>query len=838
MKFSTAAIKNIEEILKELKTSERGLSEEEATKRLKIYGLNEIKAKEVELIDILFRQFKSPFFYLLFIASSIAFLIGEKIDGLLILIFLLLSVILGFFQEAKAEKAVSLLKKYLSVKTRVLRDGVIKTIDKKFLVPGDIVLLEAGSIVPADLRILKVKDFLIDESILTGESVPVSKIPQHFEKEPKEIFEAKNIAFSGTSVISGGAKGVVIGTGKETVFGEITKLVSGITRESVYEKDLLKFSKIILRIVVITITLVFLANLIIKGITDFFVFLIFSIALIVGIIPEPLPVVVSFSFSRGALRLAKEKVVVKRLSAVEDLGNIEVLCADKTGTLTENKLKLENIYSKDKTKCLLYGLFSSPYVNKEIPSSLSPFDLALFEKASLEIREELGKIKVISEIPFDPFRSRNSILLERNGKRILIVRGAAEIILKLSSRFEGDFKVEEIKKGIEEEGKKGRRVLAVGYKEFEKDNFSENDERDLIFLGYFSFLDPLKKTAKESIQLARKLGLQIKIITGDSKEVAGAVAKEVGLIKDPQKVILGETLNSLSEEEFEKACDEFVVFARISPQTKYKIVKTLSKKYEVGFLGEGINDAPALKAAHLALAVDNATDVAREVSDIILLKEDLKVIINGIKEGRNIFSNINKYIKRTISSNFGNFYSIAIISLAIPFLPILPTQILLVNLLSDFPLIAIASDSVDVEELKKPKYYQLNRMILLIFLLAIVSSIFDLIFFGLFKKVSPSLFQTLWFIMSILTEIFLIFSIRTSRFFLKARFPGFPLFIISLLTFFITIFLPFTNFGKTAFHFVAPPIFPLLIVLSLVFIYFIISEIVKLIYFRYWYKSS
>jgi len=845
MKFSEYTTKNIEDVFEILKTSENGLSEKEAENRLKTYGFNEIKGREVGLFDVFLRQFKSPFFYLLFIAAILAFFIGDnKIDSLVIFIFIFVNVLMGFFQEARAEKAVLLLKKYIPLKTKVLRSGEEKIIDKNLLVPGDIVLLESGDIVPADLRILKVENFLIDESVLSGESVPLSKITISLSKAADEVFEAKNIAFAGTSVISGRGEGIVIGTGRKTVLGEITKLVSGITRESVYEKELFNFSRIILRFVVISITFVFLANLIIKGTTNFFEFLLFSLALIVSIIPEALPVVVTFALSRGSLKLAKEKVVVKRLSSVEDLGSIEILCADKTGTLTENKLQLERISAVDKEKCLLYALLTSSYMTEEIESTLNPFDLALFEKASSAIRQSLKKFKEISEIPFDPLRLRGSVLLEdEKGNSILIVKGAPEIILKLSSKFESGQDRETIEKEIIKEGREGRRILAVAYKTIKKRNISEEDEKDLTFFGYFSFLDPLKETAKEAVQLARKLGVDIKILTGDSKEVAGFVAREIGLIEDSQKVILGETLDSLSEDDFGSTCQEFSVFARVSPQTKYKIVEALQKKYDVGFLGEGINDAPALKMANVAIAVPGATDVSQEVSDIILLEKDLRVIVGGIENGRNIFANINKYIKCALASNFGNFYSIAVIALIIPFLtikpflPMLPIQILLGNLLSDFPLISIVTDRVDTEELKKPKFYQLKKVLSLVIFLALVSTIFDFIFFAIFYnfyKVQPAILQTLWFIESILTEILLIFAIRTRNFFLKAKKPSLPLIALTSLDAIFIVALPFTNFGKTAFHFVSPPVPFLLIVFSLVISYFLISEMVKLLYFRYW----
>ncbi|MDO8265077.1 MAG: HAD-IC family P-type ATPase, partial [Candidatus Parcubacteria bacterium] len=430
MNFSPYTIKTAEDIFGDLKSSKKGLSQTEAEIRIKTFGKNEIKGKEVGLADIFWRQFRSPFFYLLFFASTIAFLIGERIDGIFIIFFVVINTALGFFQEARAQRAVAILKKYIASTALAIRDGAERTIEKNLLVPGDVVVLEAGNIVPADLRLVEAENILIDESILSGESSPVAKNTSNLAKEAKEIFGAANMAFAGTSVITGEALGIVIDTGKNTVLGEITKLVSGLSRESVYENDMIKFSRLILKIVVSTIIIIFLANLLIKGTENIFDFSLFCIALIVSIIPEALPVVITFALSEGALKLAKEKVIVKRLSAVEDLGDIEILCTDKTGTLTENKLELDNVFSVDKEKCCLYGLLMSPYASKGAKVSLTPFDSAIFNKSSAFIKQSLGEFEKISDMPFDYLRLFSSNLVkDKIGEKILIIKGAPEAVL-------------------------------------------------------------------------------------------------------------------------------------------------------------------------------------------------------------------------------------------------------------------------------------------------------------------------------------------------------------------------------------------------------------------------
>ena len=836
--------KEKEELFHIFNSRETGLTKDEASALQKTFGLNEVKTKEVSFANILFRQFKSAFFYLLFIAGIIAFALGQNIEGLLILIFASINVSFGFWQEYRAQKTTNALRQYLARQAKVIRNKKEQIIDSRFLVPGDIVILEAGDVVASDLRLLESSDLAINESVLTGESQPVNKTSDKI-LNIKAIFEAKNIAFSGTAVVSGKGRGIVINTGKNTEFGKVAKLTASIIRPSIYEKELTDFSKIIFKTVFITFLVIFALNLILKRQPNLSYFIIFCLALIVGIVPEALPVVVSSSLSRGALKLLRKKVVVKRLSSIEDLGDMEILCTDKTGTLTENKLKVETVISNDKDKCLLYALLASSFLKKEILSN--PFDIAISEV--IKDKNSAKNFKLIEEAPFDFKRLRNIVLLKNTeGKEILISRGAAEAILGISSEFDFE-QSKKIGEEIKNREKQGERILAVAFKEispgenFKEADFERNEKKgsserseegsynNLRFLGYISFSDPLKETAHLAVKLAKKLKVKIKIITGDSKEVAGKIALDVGLIDDATKVILGTELEDLNEEELFKKCEEFFVFARIAPETKLKIIKALQKKYEVGFLGEGINDAPALKVANVGIAVKEATDVSRDAADILLLDSDLKVIIEGIREGRIIFANINKYIKCTLSANFGNFYSIAIMSLILPFLPMLPPQILLENILSDAPLIAISNDSVDIQELRRPKVYALSKTFPHIFILAIISSAFDFIFLAIFHKQPQALIQTLWFTLSLITEIILIFSIRTRHVFWKTAKPGKILVISSISIVIFTLLLPFLRFGRTLFSFSPPQVSSLLIICLLGLAYLIANELAKKLYF-------
>lgn len=824
-----------EEVFKELKISKKGLSQSEIFQRQKKYGRNEIEARQVHWWEILLRQFSSSFIYLLIGAVALNFFLRQLLDGSMILLFVIINAALGFYQEYRSEQSLKILKRYIVHESRVRRNNKEEIIDSKLLVPGDIITVESGDIIPADIRFFQEHNLMVDESILTGETAPIKKTVAEMEKEAKEIYQACNMGFSGTTVVSGIGEGIVIATGKNMVIGEVANLTVETERESSFEKGIKKLSSFILRLILVTLLFVFLANIFIKGDSaDMMELVIFSIALAVSVIPEALPIVTTFSLSHGALKLAKNKVVVRRLSAIEDLGSIEVLCADKTGTLTENELAVSNIYSKDPRKTLFYAALAFSILERKLKKLSNAFDLAIIQKISSADKKTLDLYKRISEVPFDPERRRNSVLISREGRCQLVVRGAYECIVPFSTNVSGGEK-KEIADWAAEEGKRGHRVIAAAKKEISNESgyAVSEEENNLEFIGLISFVDPIKKTTKAAVDKAKKLGVDVKILTGDSAEVAGTVGYQVGLIDSPEKVITGEKLEEMSFRKQREAVKEYAVFARISPRQKYNIIQLLQEEKEVGFLGEGINDAPALKIANVGLVVQGAADVSREAADIVLMKKSLEVIIDGIKEGRMTFINTIKYIKVTLASNFGNFYAVAVASLIIDFLPMLPLQILLVNLLSDLPMVTIATDNIDDKELVRPKSYDIKEIALAATILGVVSSVFDFMVFSLFYKISPGVLQTNWFIASILTELFFLFSLRTKMAFFKAKRPSSPMLFLSLLAVAITIALPFTKFGQDVFQFVKPSGNHLFLILSIVIVYFAVTESVKLIYYRY-----
>lgn len=827
------SIKTTKDIFSEFSTNGiKGLSKKESAKRIETYGLNHFETDKFSALKIFLRQFKSAFIYLLLLAVVITSALREYIDSIMILIFLAVNTGLGFFQEYGSEKTVQLLNRFALPKTKVIRDSKEEIISSENLVPGDIIVLETGDKVPADVRIFEENDLVIDESILTGESISVRKISEPMIKKPGAYFEAENLLFSGTSVLNGKAKAVVLATGKKTAFGEIAKMATETRHISDFEKGINSFANFILKMVGMTVVLVLAANLFIKrGKVDFIELIIFTIALTVSVIPEALPLVTTFSLSRGAKMLAGKKVIVKRLSAIEDLGGIEILCTDKTGTLTKNELTVANIFSDFPDETLIAAYKASAYEQKK---KMEPFDLAISNRIKKLIKKNGLDISKIKEEPFNPKNKRNIVLLKDGEGMELITRGACETIYQCCVNIKDQHKKENVDKWVKMEGEQGHRTLMVARKKITHSdvNLDLVKEGDYEFLGIISFVDTIKSSAKEALADAKKLGVKIKIITGDSLEVAGAVAHQVGLIDIPDKVLLGSAWQEMNRVQQLDALVEYSVFARVSPEQKYNMIETLRDHFMVGFLGEGINDAPALKIAGVSLVVDSASDIAREAADIALLQTDLKVITDGIKEGRKVFANTSKYIKSTLISNFGNFFAVATASLLIDFLPMLPIQLLLLNLLSDTPMILISTDTVDEDELVSPKKYEVKEIVFFATVLGFLSTVFDFIFFGMFFRSGAAILQTNWFIGSVLTELVLIFSIRTKFSIFKSSRPSKLLTRASAVIFLITLFLPYSTIGQNIFHFAPPSMFNLITIISIVGIYFVCTETLKLMFYK------
>ena len=807
-----------------------GLSTLEIARRRKLFGPNAIPHKKKTVGEILLRQFTSPFTYLLAIAATVAILTGEYTDATMIGLFTLINTCLGFFQEYRAEQAVQVLLKYWEIKTHALRDGAVRLIAAHELVPGDIIRLQAGDKIPADVRFITVNNITVDESILTGESVEVRKETAALTAAPKEYYEATNIGFSGTAVLTGDASAIVIATGKSAAVGEIATLTATTKNVSTFEKEIAVFSAFILKLVIVTLSLMFIVNVMLKGFGRLEELILFSIALTVGVIPEALPVVSTMALSRGAMRMAKKQVIVKRLSAINDLGSITILCTDKTGTITENIMQVAEVRASDERSCLRYALLGSSFLGEKEQQQNNAFDVALWKHSDDAMRADSKKAQKIAERPFDPVRRRNETLLESPSEgRVTVLRGAPDVVLSLVGTVPDAFTTGG---WLAKQGLAGNRVIAIAVRREGANTKTISENGGYTLAGLISFHDPIKQSAFDAIKKAQTLGVQIKILTGDSKEVAGAVAERLRLIDDPLAVISSTEFEALSSEEQHQAIQKYHVFARLNPKQKFRILALLQEKNTVGFLGEGFNDAPGLKMANVGLAVQGASDIAKEAADVILLNPSLTVIFDGIEEGRRTFANTIKYLKITLASNFGNFYSVAIASFFIPYLPMLPLQILLLNLLTDVPMITIAADSVDENELRSPGKYDAKNLVLTATMLGLVSSVFDFITFALFNRYGESHLQSIWFIVSALTEIALIYSLRTTKPFWRSKRPPFSVALLTALAFLGTIVIPFTTFGHRVFHFVNPPTILLVIATSIVLAEMCTMEMAKLWFYR------
>ncbi|MBP9836756.1 MAG: HAD-IC family P-type ATPase [Candidatus Pacebacteria bacterium] len=791
-----------------------GLTTEKVQALHKAHGANALPTPKYRFLILVARQFKGFFNILLLVAATVTWLLGEPIDAGFMLLFVILSVALSLYQEYKSNSAADTLKSYLVHTITVMRDGREVEVSTAELVPGDILVLESGDIIPADAVLKFTHGLTVNETTFTGESLPVvKKVGQG-----SEVAE-ENILYQGVNVISGMAYAEVTAIGANTRLAKISAMASVTSSESQLNKGIDRISNFILRTTLITLLFVVLANIFIEGSdADVPHLLIFAIALAVSVIPEALPLVITFSLSRGALLLAKRQVIVKRLSSVQDLGSIELLCTDKTGTITENHLSYKNNYLINDSVFhpLVLSRLAAHDLNERNPE---PFDLASDQALSEDQRSEVATYQLIEEESFDPdLRSNGAVVRRSDGLTLHIRRGSPEYF------FERNLVDQELVAGwLQDEENQGRRVLGVSYDDGSGERFG----------GFVSFADTLKTTTASVIKSAREMNVAITIITGDSLRVAEAVGRETGLVHEVGEVMEAKEFFALSPVEQHKLVGKIRVFARSTPEQKLSLIELLKEKYTVGFLGEGINDAPALKSAHVSMVVQSASDVARETADIILLKPDLRVIIEGIKMGRETHANTLKYIRTTLVANFGNFYAVAMGSLFITFLPMLPKQILLLNLLSDFPMMAIAFDKVSKLEIKKPQNYDFKSLYIIFITLGLVSTIFDFMWFALFYKMSPEILQTNWFIASVITEILLLFSIRSMLPLEKAGWPAKPIIVLSAVAFVLALALPMIPVTAEFFGFTPPTLTHFMIIISLAVIYLITTEITKRILVKF-----
>ncbi|OOG55424.1 magnesium-translocating P-type ATPase [Polaromonas sp. C04] len=791
-------------------TRNAGLSQAEAQQALARFGPNSFEARKRQALLLQFlARFRNPLVLILLAASAVSALTGDLTNFTIILLIVLLSVALDFVQEHRANLAAQKLRESVALRASVLRDTHTQEVPVDELVPGDLVLLSAGDRVPADGRLLEARDFFVNQGLLTGESYPVEKRPGLLEPGATELQQALNAAFMGSTVVSGSARMQVMATGGATALGEVAHSIQAEPPPTAFEIGMHRFGMLLMRITLLLVLFVMLVNLVLhRPLLDSFLF---AIALAVGLTPELLPMVVSVTLSRGAMRMAKRRVIVKRLASIQNLGAMDVLCTDKTGTLTEAKISLArcmDVDGRDTPRVLMLA-----YLNSVFESGLrSPLDEAILARPV-----DISAWQKIDEVPFDFERRRVSVLVDRGDARWLVVKGAPEDVLALCSRREQDEGRSMVpldtaaREGLRERchglEREGLRVLGVAWREVPADHLHADvrDESDLVFAGFAAFIDPPKVGASAALAALAKSGVAVKIVSGDSELVTQHLCT---LLKLPVKgVLTGQEIAHMDEAALRARVGHTTLFCRVNPAQKNRIVLALKARgYVVGYLGDGINDAPPLRSADVGLTVDSAVDVAREVADMVMLDHDLAVLHEGVLEGRRTFGNVMKYIMMGTSSNFGNMLSMAGASVFLPFLPMLPTQILLNNVLYDLSEAAIPLDRVDASDLRRPRTLDMGFIQRYMWLFGLISSAFDALTFWILLRVlhaDEALFHTGWFIESLVTQVLVIFVIRTRGRPWASR-PSAVLTAASLAVVALALLLPFTPLGPL-FHFEPPP---------------------------------
>ncbi len=820
---------HVEEALSKMETNSKGLDQETHDRLLKEFGKNEISGsgKTNAFVDLLLR-FKNPLVIQLLVICAVSYFMGDLRSAAVVGGMIFLSVFLAFFQERRSGKAAEELQKMVQATAVILSNGKEVEVTISEIVPGEIVVLTAGSIVPADLRIISAKDFFISQSALTGESMPVEKFAEFQNLDSKEPLAFSNACFQGSNVVSGSAKAIAVNTGKSTILGAISENLTESKETTSFDKGVSSFVWLMVRFMVIMVSLTFF----IVGLTkhNWLEALLFGLSVAVGLTPEMLPMIVTVCLSKGALVMSKKKVIVKKLKAIQNFGAMNILCTDKTGTLTQDRIVLEkyvDVTNRTDTDVLKYA-----YLNSYYQTGLrNLLDKAILGHEDLDVEKSALKV---DEIPFDFTRKRMSVIIDYEDTHVLICKGSVEAVYTICDRYQIDDDIfpmiDMIKADLNEEYQRlsssGYRVLAIAYKEFDKSKkiFSPADENDLILLGYVAFFDPPKDSTAAALKALYKSGVDVKILTGDNELVTQKVCHDVGLTVTDVKT--GRELAVMNEVAFKEAVIKANVFASLTPSQKEKIIQTLRNDGNVvGFMGDGINDAPAMKAADVGISVDSAVDIAKESADIILLEKSLMVLEDGIIEGRKIFANIIKYIKMGASSNFGNMFSVVGGSYFLPFLPMAPIQVLANNFLYDISQTGIPTDNVDNDLIEKPHKWDIAFIQKFMIRIGPISSIFDyatfflmLYFFNcnLFRNPNTApemkvfyekLFHTGWFVESLLTQTLIVHIIRTNKIpFFQSR-ASLPMGLTTIIVMAAAVYLPYSPFAALIGLVPLPPIF-------------------------------
>jgi P-type Mg2+ transporter len=819
--------------LDRMHSTDAGLSQQDAKQRLSQYGANSLTKKhKSNALTLLLNQFKSPIILILIFAAGLSIFLRDAADAIIILAIVIISGLLGFWQERGASNAVEKLLALVQVKATVLRDGIEREIPHEDVVPGDIVLLAAGGSIPGDCLVLESKDLSVNEATLTGETYPADKMSGVLP-EDTGLSQRTNILYMGTHVISGSAKALVVGTGRQTEFGKVSERLKLRPPETEFERGLSKFGYFLMEVTLILVVLIFVANVYLKRpVLESFLF---SLALAVGLTPQLLPAIVSVNLARGAKQMAKKQVIVKRLAAIENFGSMNVFCTDKTGTLTEGEVKIHAAIDptgNESDRVLFYA-----YLNAASESGYAnPIDAAIRQHQTFDI----SSYQKLDEVPYDFNRKRLSILFANENTQLIITKGALKNILDVCATIEtapGQIvditgERQQLQQQAEDLGSKGFRVLGVAYRVFDKTSFGKADESNMTFLGYLALFDPPKTGIADTLRELQQLGITPKMITGDSHAVAMSIIHQIGLPET--QVLTGSQLRQLSDEALMHRVQQTNVFAEVEPNQKERIIIALKKAGNVvGYMGDGINDASALHAADVSISVESAVDVAKEAADIVLMQKDLNVLIEGVKEGRITFANTLKYVFMATSANFGNMFSMAGISLFIPFLPLLPSQILLTNLLTDFPEMTIATDRVDRELVNKPRRMDIKFIRNFMVVFGLLSSVFDYLTFGallLLLHAQPEQFRTGWFIESTISASLVVLVVRTRQSIFNSK-PGKYLFWATLATVATALIIPFTPLAPLLGFQVLPLRF-LLVLGAIVALYVIAAEAVKHVFYQ------